>query len=971
MTDGNIGAETRFIYYIDEEETPYLVKLNIAPEKVTLGDFKNALNRPHSKFFFKSLDDDFGVVKEEISEDNAPLPCFNGRVISWLVTTDESITSDAGILSPSGEANTNANTSKYSTDLDVESNNTRNNECKINSCVLQSHTTAAPADSTSANLGHGGNIGQSYDTETESVHSANQDRIAPLRNFQHYKSSGRHHYTTGGGSHITQQTNHNGSRHRHYRHLPGPSTYETPSMMSSDLESTSFLDSEEESSRFSSITGTTLSSRRFSRARRRRRRRRPPPISRASSFSSITDSTMSLNIVAVTLNMDTVNFLGISIVGQSNKSGDGGIYVGSIMKGGAVAQDGRIEPGDMILEANGISFEEMSNDDAVRTLREQVQRPGPITLVVAKCWDPNPAERYFTIPRQEPVHPIDPRAWVLHTNAMITPDSQIQGGDSHRQVSGASMTGASSGGESSSTLSPPGLTPGMSMGTLTSGQTSMPLGTSAAAFNMAALLAASKHKQQQEQEHQQQQQRLLQQRIHLPQPAFYPSSNLLIPHGYTQQIAPSIVTASSSLPEIERYSDPIPLSLSTSIPTVIHAMLQPDSGLDIRDRVWLKLTVPNAFIGSDLVDWLFRHLEGLTDRREARKYASNLLKLGYIRHIVNKLTFSEQCYYVFRDISEHMSCLSLEEVDSVSEVGAHSHPNWGHNTTSTSLTVKAGASGSIPDYNPGFVGTHVVGTASREGNNSQYSTVSPIYHPPAPPLAAPIRQLIADGQNIAANANLQQPQSGSRLNDGNRDNVSGYSSSSSSTSSESGHFAHEIPGHIKTHTKDVSASNHIGVQGFNQSRQQDSVLPNVRSLKQQHSQSNSNLAQTLSATGGVAGHHSRLRHNFYPNGNDNELAASSTGSSSTSFGNSRQNIPTINSDNKQHQTQDSAQRDSMLSSKSSSSSSCTPLNANMQETRLFNSHRLSHMSNHQNCAPPPPPPRISTAVSGFTLTSHP
>jgi len=28
-----------------------------------------------------------------------------------------------------------------------------------------------------------------------------------------------------------------------------------------------------------------------------------------------------------------VNFLGISIVGQTNEGGDGGIYVGSIMKG--------------------------------------------------------------------------------------------------------------------------------------------------------------------------------------------------------------------------------------------------------------------------------------------------------------------------------------------------------------------------------------------------------------------------------------------------------------------------------------------------------------------------------------------------------------------------------------------------------------------------------------------------------------
>ena len=31
--------------------------------------------------------------------------------------------------------------------------------------------------------------------------------------------------------------------------------------------------------------------------------------------------------------LDKINFLGISIVGQANKKGDGGIYVGSVMKG--------------------------------------------------------------------------------------------------------------------------------------------------------------------------------------------------------------------------------------------------------------------------------------------------------------------------------------------------------------------------------------------------------------------------------------------------------------------------------------------------------------------------------------------------------------------------------------------------------------------------------------------------------------
>ncbi|XP_072174524.1 segment polarity protein dishevelled homolog DVL-3-like [Diadema setosum] len=82
--------ETKIIYHIDDEDTPYLVKLPIPAADVTLGDFKNVLNRPNYKFFFKSMDDDFGVVKEEIVDDDAKLPCFNGRVVSWLVPAEGS-----------------------------------------------------------------------------------------------------------------------------------------------------------------------------------------------------------------------------------------------------------------------------------------------------------------------------------------------------------------------------------------------------------------------------------------------------------------------------------------------------------------------------------------------------------------------------------------------------------------------------------------------------------------------------------------------------------------------------------------------------------------------------------------------------------------------------------------------------------------------------------------------------------------
>ena len=52
-----------------------------------------------------------------------------------------------------------------------------------------------------------------------------------------------------------------------------------------------------------------------------------------SSVSSSIDTTISVDVMTVTLTLDKVNFLGISIVGQSNKSGEGGIYVSSIMSG--------------------------------------------------------------------------------------------------------------------------------------------------------------------------------------------------------------------------------------------------------------------------------------------------------------------------------------------------------------------------------------------------------------------------------------------------------------------------------------------------------------------------------------------------------------------------------------------------------------------------------------------------------------
>lgn len=56
----NMADGTRVIYYLEDQETPYLIRINVPAHRVTLSDFKQVLNKPNQKFFFKSVDDDFG-----------------------------------------------------------------------------------------------------------------------------------------------------------------------------------------------------------------------------------------------------------------------------------------------------------------------------------------------------------------------------------------------------------------------------------------------------------------------------------------------------------------------------------------------------------------------------------------------------------------------------------------------------------------------------------------------------------------------------------------------------------------------------------------------------------------------------------------------------------------------------------------------------------------------------------------------
>lgn len=155
---------------------------------------------------------------------------------------------------------------------------------------------------------------------------------------------------------------------------------------------------------------------------------------------------------------------------------------------------------------NGISFTDISYEDAICILREAASKAGHIALVIGKVYHPSsPPESDFTVQdsddnpaHKEVLQPIDPSAWVAHIEAMRFNDMSLTRDRERERHS---------------------------------------------------LLDGPRNED------------------------FY--TNGTIVHR--------------------------PLSTESEPVDIVRQMASRESGLDIRDRMWLKIPIPNAFMGRDLV----------------------------------------------------------------------------------------------------------------------------------------------------------------------------------------------------------------------------------------------------------------------------------------------------------------------------------------------------------------------------------
>lgn len=76
---------TKVVYFTEKTLTPFMSSIPKRLGEIKLIDFKTMFDRPGNfRYHFKSMDPEYGMVKEEVMQDDDVLPGWDGKVIAWV-----------------------------------------------------------------------------------------------------------------------------------------------------------------------------------------------------------------------------------------------------------------------------------------------------------------------------------------------------------------------------------------------------------------------------------------------------------------------------------------------------------------------------------------------------------------------------------------------------------------------------------------------------------------------------------------------------------------------------------------------------------------------------------------------------------------------------------------------------------------------------------------------------------------------
>uniref|UniRef100_UPI0037E9BD4E dixin isoform X2 n=1 Tax=Semicossyphus pulcher TaxID=241346 RepID=UPI0037E9BD4E len=87
VCNSNSGSSvsTKILYFTGKSPTPSMINIPKRLGEVTLKDVKAAVDREGNyRYHFKALDPEFGTVKEEVFQDGAIIPGWEGKIVAWV-----------------------------------------------------------------------------------------------------------------------------------------------------------------------------------------------------------------------------------------------------------------------------------------------------------------------------------------------------------------------------------------------------------------------------------------------------------------------------------------------------------------------------------------------------------------------------------------------------------------------------------------------------------------------------------------------------------------------------------------------------------------------------------------------------------------------------------------------------------------------------------------------------------------------